>query len=75
MLGKSDYYYIMTAEKISKLARIASEKNDQKSINLLYKEAIKYNLKYFYEDEQDLEWFVNCLTVEQLIRLKINSTS
>ena len=65
----------MNAEKISKLARIASEKNDQKSINLLYKEAIKYNLKYFYEDEQDLEWFVNCLTVEQLIRLKINSTS
>ena len=65
----------MTAEKISKLARIASEKNDQMAINLLYKEAIKYNLKYFYEDEQDLEWFVNCLTVEQLIRLKINSTS
>lgn len=59
----------MTAEKISKLARIASEKNDQMAINLLYKEAIKYNLKYFYEDEQDLEWFVNCLTVEQIIQL------
>ena len=59
----------MTAEKISKLARIASEKNDQMAINLLYKEAIKYNLKYFYEDEQDLEWFMNCLTVEQIIQL------
>ena len=59
----------MTTEKISKLARIAFEKNDQMAINLLYIEAIKYNLKYFYEDEQDLEWFVNCLTVEQIIRL------
>lgn len=59
----------MTAEKISKLARIASEKNDQMAINLLYKEAVKYNLKYFHQDEQDLEWFVNCLTVEQIIRL------
>ncbi len=59
----------MTAEKISKLARIASEKNDQMAINLLYKEAIKYNLKYFYKNEQDLEWFMNCLTVEQIIQL------